>query len=423
MIGKTLSHYTILEQLGVGGMGVVFRARDERLGRDVALKLLPADALGSESARRALENEARTASSLNHPNICTIHEVGEAGGQVFVAMEYVEGRPLAQWIPAGGLPQEQVLRYGMQIADALAHGEQRGIVHRDLKSANVVVTPEGRAKVLDFGLAQRARKAEVEEVTRSKVSLERAGGIAGTLAYMAPETLRGEPADARSDIWALGVVLYEMAAGALPFRGTTGFDLSAAILREPLLPLPPRVPPALRAVIERCLAKDPAQRYQRAGEVRAALEATESGTRVSAIDVPAPPSRGATFWRSATLAGAGVVALAALLLTFNIAGTRDRLLGRTGAPPKIESIAVLPLENLSGDPNQEYFADGMTEALISNLAQVGALRVISRTSVMQYKGTRKPLPQIGKELNVDAVVEGSVQKSGDRVRITAQLIR
>jgi serine/threonine protein kinase/Tfp pilus assembly protein PilF len=417
MIGKTLSHYKILEQIGAGGMGVVYRAHDERLGRDVALKLLPAETLGSASARRVLENEARTASALNHPHICTIHDVGEADGQFFVAMEYVEGKPLARLIPAGGLPEEMVVRYGMQIADALAHAQERGIVHRDLKSANVVVTPEGRAKVLDFGLAQRVRKEELEEVTRSKVSIEASRGIAGTLAYMAPEVLRGEAADARSDIWALGVMLHEMAAGELPFQSATGFELSAAILREPPRPLPARVPAGLRAVIQRCLAKDPAQRYQRAGEVKAALEATSTGLVVQPATEPH-----ATFWRNAIFASAGVLALAALLLAFNVGGARDRLVGR-GGPPKIESIAVLPLANMSGDPAQEYFADGMTEALISSLAQIGSLKVISRTSMMRYKNSQKTIPEIAQELHVDAIVEGSVQKAGERVRITAQLIR
>ncbi len=421
MIGQIISHYRIDAELGRGGMGVVYRAHDERLRRDVALKLLPAETLGSESARRALENEARTASALNHPHICTIHDVGEADGQFFVAMEYVEGQPLAQLIPAGGLPEEAVVRYGIQIADALAHAEQRGVIHRDLKSANVVVTPEGRTKVLDFGLAQRARKEELDEVTKSKVSLPAAGGIAGTLAYMAPEALRGEAADARSDIWALGVVLHEMAAGELPFQGATGYGLSSAILHEPPRALPARVTAGLRAVIQRCLAKEPALRYQRAGEVRAALEAIGSSTRT--IPVAAVPEKEPhkTFWQIATFGSVGVLALAALLLAFNVGGARDRLLGRTG-PPRIESIAVLPLDNLSGDPSQEYFADGMTEALISNLAQIRALRVISRTSVMRYRNSQKTVPEIARELHVDAVVEGSVQKASERVRITAQLI-
>ena len=418
MIGKKLSHYHIVEHIGAGGMGVVYRARDERLGRDVALKLLPAETLGDAAARRQLQNEARTASALNHPHICTIYDVGEAEGQFYVAMEYVVGQPLARMIPAGGLPEESVVRYGVQIADALAHAEDRGVVHRDLKSANVVVTPEGRAKVLDFGLARRARKEELEEATRSRVSLEESGGIAGTLAYVAPEVLRGEPANARSDIWALGVVLHEMAAGELPFQGGTGFELSSAILREAPRALPARVPAGLRSVIQRSLAKEPGQRYQRAGEVRAALEAIGSGPMAAAT---AAVPRGGFSRRRVLAGGAAVVVLAAVVLGLNVGGVRERLLGPAG-PPRIESIAVLPLNNLSGDPAQEYFADGMTEALISSLAQIGALRVISRTSVMPYKGARKPLPQIATELGVDAVVEGSVQRAGDRVKITAQLI-
>jgi serine/threonine protein kinase/Flp pilus assembly protein TadD len=417
MVGKTLSHYRIVEQLGAGGMGVVYRARDDRLGRDVALKLLPAEALGNASARRQLENEARTASALNHPHICTIHDVGEAEGQFFVAMEFVAGQPLAQMIPAGGLPEELVVRYGMQIADALAHAHERGIVHRDLKSANVVVTPEGRAKVLDFGLAQRLRKEELAEVTQSKASLTPGAGIAGTLAYMAPEVLRGELAEARSDIWALGVVLYEMAAGEAPFQGATGFELSSAILREPPRALPARVSSGIRSVVQRCLAKQPALRYQRASEVRAALETIDSRAGAAPAAMAGPSDS-----RRALLAGGVVLLVMAALLALNVGRVRDRLLGR-GGPPRIESLAVLPLDNLSGDASQEYFADGMTEALISNLAQVGALRVISRTSVMQYKGTRKKVKEIAKELdNVDAVVEGSVQRSGERVKITVQLI-
>jgi len=422
MIGKTLSHYKILEQIGAGGMGVVYRAHDERLGRDVALKLLLADALGSESARRALENEARTASALNHPNICTIHDVGQAEGQFFVAMEYVEGKPLAQLIPAGGLPEEQVMRYGMQIADALTHAEHRGIVHRDLKSANVVVTPEGRAKVLDFGLAQRVRKEELEEVTRSKVSIEASRGIAGTLAYMAPETLRGETADARSDIWALGVVLHEMAAGELPFQGVTGFELSSAILREPPRALPARVPAGHRGVIQRCLVKDPAQRYQRAGEVKAALEAIGTGASTAHLAAAPALKKHAVVWRNAMFGSAGVLALAALLVAFNVGGLRERLLGHAG-PPRIESLAVLPFENLSSDKEQDYFSDGMTDELIGQLQRLGGLKRVSpRSSVMRFKGSHKSLQEIAADLKVDALITGAVLKSGNRIRINVQLI-
>lgn len=387
MIGKELSHYRIVSELGRGAMGVVYRARDETLRRDVALKLLPSGALADPAARDRLLREARTASALNHPHICTIHEAGEAGGQIFFAMELVDGRPLRELIPAGGLSAESVVRYGSQVADALAHAHERGVIHRDLKPGNVMVTPDGRAKVLDFGLAQQLRTDELEAATRSRVSLEDAGFMAGTLAYMAPEQLRGDPANQCSDIWALGIVLYEMAAGALPFQGRTGFELSSAILNESLSGFPARLPAGVRAVILRCLAKEPGQRYQRASEIRAALEAVQA----EISRVPAKPR------------------------------------ARRPAQPKaqrvpIRSLAVLPLENLSRNPEEEFFADGMTDALITTMAQIGRLRVISRTSVMRYKAVRKPLPEIARELRVEAVVEGTVMRSGNRVRIAAQLI-
>jgi tRNA A-37 threonylcarbamoyl transferase component Bud32 len=276
MINQNIAHYHIAQKLGAGGMGVVYRARDERLQRDVALKLLPADAIADDSARLRLLNEARSASALNHPHICTIYEVGEDAGRVYIAMEHVEGSSLSALIPADGLPAETVLRYGAQIADALAHAHERGIVHRDLKSSNLMVRPEGRVKILDFGLAARMQEAQASDATRSKESFAEQGVVVGTLHYMAPEILRGEPASARSDIWALGVVLYEMAAGELPFQGQTGFEVSAATLRESPAPLPAHIPEGLRAAILRCLAKDPAQRYQSASEVRTALETLQS---------------------------------------------------------------------------------------------------------------------------------------------------
>ncbi len=282
MIGQTLGHYRIEAQLGAGGMGVVYRAHDTRLERTVAVKVIGESLEADATARARLIQEARAASALNHPNICTIHEVGEAGGRAFIVMEYVEGRPLSAVAPGDGLPVETVIRYGSQIADALAHAHERGVVHRDLKSSNIIVTPEGRPKVLDFGLAKRLRGAGLEDATRTQ-GLTGAGAIVGTLLYMAPEVLRGEPADTRSDIWALGVVLYEITAGRQPFQGQTGFELTSAILREPPAPLPPQAPVGLRAIIHRCLAKEPGERYQRAGEVRAALETLQS-------DVLAPPA-------------------------------------------------------------------------------------------------------------------------------------
>jgi hypothetical protein len=277
--GARFGAHEIVAFLGAGGMGEVWRARDTRLEREVALKVLPPTTIDDETARARLLREARLASRLDHPHVCTIHEVGEAEGRPFVAMELVEGRSLSELLSRGPLPTEQVLRLGQRLADALAHAHEHGVVHRDFKSANVVLTPEGRAKVLDFGLARRlAGEDAAEATTASYGSLTSPGTLPGTLAYMAPEQLRGHAADARSDIWALGVVLYEMVSGRRPFDGQTGFALSSAILNEPVPALPPGIPDELRRVIERCLAKGPAERYQRAAEVRAALEALASGS-------------------------------------------------------------------------------------------------------------------------------------------------
>ena len=420
MISGTLGHYRILQKLGEGGMGVVYRAHDEQLGRDVAIKVLPASSFRDASARARLLREARAAAALNHPNICTIHEVGEAEGQAYIAMELVQGEPLSARLARGPSLPDEVLRYGLQLADALAHAHERNIIHRDLKSANVIITPEGRAKVLDFGLAKRVSGEELAEaatLSGTEATLTRPGAVVGTLAYMAPEQFRGQAADARSDIWALGVVLHEMAAGARPFQGRTGFDLSSAILKEPPAPLPPEVRPEVKAVVGRCLEKEPTRRYQRASELRAALEAVQSGTAIA----PAPSRPLPRRWLLA-LAGGALALIIAVLLALNAGGLRDRLLGRP-AEQRIQSLAVLPLENLSRDPEQDYLVEGMHEALITDLAKLGGFKkVIARSSVQRYRRSDKPLPQIGRELGVDAVITGSVLRSGDRMRITAQLI-
>ena len=305
--GQRLGPYEIVALLGAGGMGVVYKAKDTKLGRLVALKMPLKGALADDTTRTRFLREAQNASALNHPHIATIYEVGEEGDQVYIAMELVEGRPLKAVVPPEGLALETVIRYGTQIADALAHAHERGIVHRDLKTENVVITPEGQAKVLDFGLAKRLSTAEVDEVTRSQNSLTQAGCIVGTLQYMAPEVLRGEPTDARGDLWAFGVVLYAMAAGMLPFQGRTEYALSSAILSELPSPLPQRVPPGLRAIIQRSLAKEPGQRYQRASEVRAALEAIGLHTTMAP---PVPVARSRIPWFSV---GMGSLVLLLLL--------------------------------------------------------------------------------------------------------------
>src|SRR3984893_18161638 len=286
-----LGHCRVVAKIGEGGMGVVYRAYDEVLHRDVAVKVVNKDARLDSSASQSLLQEARASSSLAHPNICTIHEVADTDGELYIVMELVDGKSLHAMSADAGLPSESVLRYGAQIASALARAHDRGIVHRDLKTANIVITPDGLVKVLDFGLAKRVASGIFDATTRSFATTQNASSVSGTLPYMAPEILRGDPADYRSDLWALGVVLYESASGRLPFEGRTGFEISSAILRELPNPLGPPVSPGLWAIIQRCLAKEPMQRYQRAGEVQAALEGVQSVAIVSADPGPdvSPP--------------------------------------------------------------------------------------------------------------------------------------
>jgi len=414
VLDQRLGHYRILEKIGAGGMGEVYRAHDETLDRDVALKVLPATRFTDPAARARLLREARTASQLNHPHICTIHEVGEAAGQAFIAMEFLDGQSLSARLAHGPLPYDEALRYGLHMADALGHAHERGIVHRDLKSANVVITRNGLAKVLDFGLAKRLTDEDLEGATRSQPSLTVPGALVGTLAYMAPEQLRGQPIDARSDVWALGVVLYEMATGIRPFQGNTPFELSSAILNGELPPLPVRMPMELRAVIGRSLEKEPARRYQNCGEVRAALEALHSG-----VVVPWAAWR-YTLARRRWLV---LVVTGVLLLATLAAVTLERLRTTTRGTPRIASLAVLPLENLSGDAAQDYLASGIHEALITDLAKLsGFRRVIARSSVKRFEKTTMTPRQIASELGVDALLTGTVLRSGNRVQITAHLI-
>ena len=382
--GVRFGTYEVIARLGAGGMGEVWRAWDPSLEREVALKVLPSEMTADDSARARLLREARMASKLNHPNVCTIYEVGEAEGQTYIAMELISGETLSERLSKGRMEKEDVLRLGHRLADALAHAHSNGVVHRDFKSANVVITTDGRAKVLDFGLAARVSEEKLSEVTTYTAdSPEMSGKIVGTLAYMAPEQLRGEQAEARSDIWALGVVLHEMASGERPFQGNTGFELSSAILSAAPKPLQPGsgdvLPARLQIVIDRCLEKDPGARCQHANEIGAALESALS-TQPAVTDVGRAP------------------------------GLR---------------LAVLPFANLSGDPEQEYLADGFTQELITQLGRLHpeGLSVIARSSVMRYKKGDTPIDQIASELGVDYVLEGSMHREGDRIRINAELIQ
>jgi serine/threonine protein kinase/tetratricopeptide (TPR) repeat protein len=427
MEGRHLGSYRITSLLGKGGMGEVYRAFDERLQRDIAIKVLPASDAHDPAAAARLIREARAAAALNHPNVCTIHEVGEDEGRAFIAMELVEGVALHNAVPPGtGLATELVLNYGTQIADALAHAHERGVLHRDLKTSNIMLAAPSRVKVLDFGLAKRVVAGEdVPTVTTHALTM--AGTHAGTPAYMSPEQLRGLPADARSDVWALGVVLYELASGARPFVGQTLFELSSAILGEQPRPLPAHVMPSVRAVIERCLLKEPDARFQTADEVRSALDAARAGvspgpTSSAVADTKAASPGPISAWRRSSRVAAGAMAIVIVVtgIALNVGGLRDRL---WSSQPLYDSVAVLPLENLSGDQAQAYLAGGLHERLTNDLAKLqGFTKVIGSNSARRVRNSTATPVEIARTLGVRALITGSVGRTGDRVTITAQLL-
>src|SRR5713226_2853740 len=418
MIGQTLGHYRILEKVAAGGMGVVYRARDEQLDRDVAVKVLPPGTLRDDTARRHFRKEALALAKLNHPNIETVYEFGTQDGMDFLVMEYVPGKTLADRLTGGTLPEKEVVALGMQIAAALEEAHERGIVHRDLKPANIALTEKGRAKILDFGLAKLLRPVE----EGSTETLTDSHAAAGTLPYMPPEQLRGEPVDARTDIYTIGAVVYEMATGRRAFQEEQTSRLIDAILHQP--PVAPRalnsrISTELETIILKCLDKDPDRRYQSATELLVDLRRLEPSS--FRYTLPLRPSVWGRVARMIGYSAAGLLTLAVALVAMNVGGLRDRLFGRLRVS-QIRSLAVLPFENLTGDAEQDYFADGMTEALITNLGQIQALRVISRTSVMKYKAARRPLPDIALELHVDAIIEGSVSHSQNLAQVTARLV-
>jgi eukaryotic-like serine/threonine-protein kinase len=389
LIGKTFGHYRILGQLGAGGMGVVYSAYDTVLERKVAVKVVGDRALADKSARDLLLHEARAASSLNHPNVCTIHEVGDSDGEAYIVMEQVEGQPLSSLLGPNGLSPDLVVRYGVQIADALAHAHEHGVIHRDLKSTNVVVTPQGRVKVLDFGLAARLQDADLQEAVSSKAPITESRMIVGTLPYLAPELLRGKPAEAPTDIWALGVLLYEMASASHPFRGRTAFELSSAILRDAPGPLPASVPPGLSAVISRCLEKSPDDRYQRAGEVRDALEALQGS---HSILLPRPTRK--KFRASRGLLFFAPLLFIALVLALNWRASRDWLFRRgskAAAPVSLpspvvrKSVAVLGFQNASKRDETAWLSTALGEMLATELSAGEKLRIIPAENVARME--------------------------------------
>jgi len=421
MIGSTFGHYHIIEKIGQGGMGEVFLAEDTSLDRRVALKFLGPDLQLDATAHKRLLREARSAAALDHPYICHINEVGEWEGKSFFAMEYVEGHSLKERLARDALDQTRALQIASEVAEALEAAHAKGIVHRDVKPGNIMLTPSGHAKVMDFGVAKRLIPAGPERGGEGGVTaLTTEGTPVGTLAYMSPEQLRGEDADARSDIWALGATLYEMVTGSLPFQGRSWFEVSDAVLNEAPGSLPRQVSGELGAVILRCLEKDPRRRYQEAGEVRRALEAVREGTL--------PPW---TAWRyhlarRPWVAAAMAVALGgAVLVGLDVGGVRSRLTGTATAEAGAIRLAVLPFENFTGDPEQQWVSDGFTDEMTTQLSVLhpGRLTVIGRLSVMRYKDSEIPLDQIGNDLNVDYVLWGSIRREADSVRITAELVQ
>ena len=412
MIGQTLGHYRVLEKIGEGGMGVVYRAHDERLDRDVALKVLPAGTLADDAARKRLRREALALGRLNHPHIETVHDFDTQGDVDFLVMEHVPGPTLADRLLGGALDEPEVLRLGQQLAAALEEAHGLGVVHRDLKPANIKVTPKGQVKVLDFGLAALLRPAGEADATRSATE---AGATGGTVPYMAPEQLRGQPPDARSDIFAAGVVLYEMAAGRRPFQGRVTTEVTDAILHA--APPPPtrlraELSQRLEDIVLKCLEKDPDNRYQSAKELGVDLRRLAAPSTTPEAMATAPGRRRLRGWPLAFgLGSAGVVLLVVIgtIVALNIGGWRDRLFGK-GAGAVIRSIAVVtPFDDLRGNPDSAYFSEGIGEEILSHLVGLPEL------TVKRYRKARSQdvdATQVGREVGVAAVSKAAFAATG-----------
>jgi len=414
---QVVSHYRLLGPLGSGGMGVVYRAEDTTLRRTVALKFLAEQTPTNRKEGERLRHEARAASALNHPNICTIYEVGEEAGETFIAMEYVEGRTLSEVLRQGALPLENVLHYGRQLASALAHAHERGVIHGDLKPLNAIVTPSGDAKILDFGLARRSNPTEMDRKTLETATAEPATGLPGTFPYMAPEQIEGGDASPRTDIWSLGIILYEMAAGKRPFQGENLYLLCNSIVRDAPRPLPARVPHGLATIISRCLEKEPARRYQRASEARAALEALSPSLedRSTVAQVPLPRQR-----RRAILAAV----VAAVALGVGFAGFRDGGFWRRGKPavPSRVLLCVLPSSS-GGDSSQSAFENGLADTLSARLGELGTrhpLAVIPMSVTQERHVTTVDAAR--KEFGVNLALVLSAQRASDEVRVNYTLV-
>ncbi|HJZ96333.1 MAG TPA: protein kinase [Candidatus Solibacter sp.] len=397
--------YRIQDKLGDGGMGVVFLAHDTRLNRPVAIKFLHSD-MSDAAARRRFQLEARAVSSLNHPHILTVHDAGEWDDRQYLVMEYLQGGTLRDWSRSQKRSWREIVELLIGVADGLATAHSAGILHRDIKPGNILIHPSGYAKIADFGLAKLTESPVREDAGRTVTAPTRPGAVIGTIPYMSPEQASGRPLDARSDLFSFGIVLYEILGGSRPFSGASDWELLQKIIHEPA-PRLDHVPSDLCDIVEKALAKQPAERYPSMQEMVADLRRLVRQTGESSL----------LSQSDSTVNKPRTSKIADVLSTL---GSYAYQLTQRG---KLDSLAVLPLENLSGDSSQEYFADGITDELIGELARIPSLHVISRTSVMRYKGARKTVPEIARELKVDAIVEGTVSKAGNTVRISAKLIR
>src|SRR5215468_9404370 len=434
IIGESIGHYRIESLIGVGGMGEVYLARDERLGRRVALKFLPERLTANNTQLSRFKSEARAASALNHPNILTVYEIGTEGNRHFIATEFIEGVTLRAALGRGRMSVHEALEIAMQVASALAAAHEAGVVHRDIKPENIMIRPDGYVKVLDFGLAKLTEQKSASNnqaftITRTQHTL--AGLVVGTPRYMSPEQARGQPADARSDIWSLGAVIYEMVAGVPAFYGETPTDCIASILKTeapPLARVAPASPSELQSILHKALRKNRDERYQKIAEMLADLRSLKAKLERAASGPEIEPVWLWTAAAAIVVVGIGTFFFAryrSLPIATHAPSSSAIVSTEPSAPANIpeKSIAVLPFENRSRDADNAYFADAIQDEILTRLSKIADLKVISRTSTQHYKTVPANIPDIAKQLGVAHILEGSVQKSGDAVRVNVQLIK